>query len=87
MGRRNGGDKRNRRRRKALQVLGQRGRGNSRGKLPAGMEEKREEEEVLGLLIKEGAVVVVVGGEGEFNRVKDARGLEGSDGRGIMNVE
>ena len=48
------------------------------------MEEKREEEEVLGLLIKEGAVVVVVRGEGEFNRVKDARGLEGSDGRGIM---
>ena len=70
MGRRNGGDKRNRRRRKALQVLGQRGRGNSRGKLPAGMEEKREEEGVLGLLIKEGAVVVIIGGEGEFNRMK-----------------
>ena len=50
--------------------------GNSRGKGPAGMEEKREEEDVLGLLIKEGTVVVVIGGEGEFNGVKDARGLE-----------
>lgn len=49
------------------------------------MEEKREEEEVLGLFIKERTVVVVIGGEGEFNGVKDARGLEGSDGRGIMN--
>ena len=60
-------------RRKALQVCGQRGWGNSRGKAPAGMEEKREKEEVLGLFIKEGTVVVVVGGEGEFNGVKDAR--------------
>jgi hypothetical protein len=40
------------------------------------MEEKGEEEEVLGLLIKEGLVVVVVGGEGEFYGVEDARGLE-----------
>ena len=57
-----------------MQVCGQRGWGNSRGKGPAGT--KREEEEVLGLFIKEGTVVVVVGGEGEFNGVKDARGLE-----------
>ena len=41
------------------------------------MEEKREEEEVLGLLIKEGAVVVVFGGECKRFRGNEAM-VEGS---------